>query len=106
MTDTYTIAQAEAIGGRIWAAGLRTRVYFGERVIATVLSLDVTRYASGNISAATLAGEKISNTRAAAILRARVWLEEGAVRTDPGRDASLIIESFGRALAASGAATR
>lgn len=57
-----------SMGGREWAKGGLHRIYLPVEVSARVLELKVTRYDSGNISSATLEGEKISNASAKEIL--------------------------------------
>lgn len=50
---------------------------------APLLGLDVERYKTGNVSYATLDGEKLSNSRASQMLNAKVWLDDDdAVHVD------------------------
>lgn len=62
----------EENGGKYWEKqteqGLLKRVYFSRDVIMTGIGLDVEYYHSGNISRATLDGQKISNSEAGRIL--------------------------------------
>ena len=58
-----------SLGGREWAKGAHHRVYLSEAMACRALGLVVTRYGSGNVSSATLDGEKISNGTARELLR-------------------------------------
>jgi hypothetical protein len=80
MTTTYTAAQIIAIGGSDWTgrAGQR-RVYLNEW--PEMVGLDVGFYRTGNVSGASLNGEKISNGKASRLLCAKVWWEDGVIRT-------------------------
>jgi hypothetical protein len=55
-TDSYLLAN----GCKLWEKAGRRRVYLGQ-VAEDLLGLRVNRYGTGNISSATLDGEKISN---------------------------------------------
>jgi len=86
------IAEAlEQVGGRRWTKGDRDRVYFNN--LAARVGLDVGLYKSGNIAAATLNDERISNRRAYDILGAlhniRVWydLDTGKLMSQGDKDA-------------------
>lgn len=76
----YTAAQIIAIGGSDWTgrAGQR-RVYLKDW--PEMVGLDVSYYRTGNVSGASLNGEKISNNRATRLLCAKVWWEDGVIRT-------------------------
>lgn len=52
--------------GRTWVSndGTKRRVYFPETLLARLIGLRISTYKTGNISGATLDGEKISNGRA------------------------------------------
>lgn len=65
MSD-YTVDQLVAVGGSEWTGGQNHRVYFNNA--AALYGLKVSFYGSGNISAATLDGEHISNGSARGIL--------------------------------------
>ena len=66
MTTTTTTQLTQA-GGREWQSGDRHRVYFND-LASRWPRLQVTQYNTGNISSATLDGERISNTRASRLL--------------------------------------
>ena len=57
-------AKLETLGGKYWEAGDRRRMYFDAAACAKLVQLDVSRYGTGNISAAALAGGSISNSAA------------------------------------------
>lgn len=67
------------IGGREWIKDDMRRVYFNVDLAAELIGLSVTRYNTGNISAAKLNGEKISNSKARKILGelefGKVWYD-------------------------------
>jgi len=52
------------MGGRRWTQGDRDRVYVGAELGASLIGLRVSCYGSGNVSSATMDGEKISNASA------------------------------------------
>lgn len=84
---SYSAEQIEAIGGKPWQAeGGMPRVYLNTEVWAPMIGFEVDRYKSGNISHATLAGQKISNAKANALLRAKVYWENGLIWIDNGAD--------------------
>jgi hypothetical protein len=70
-----TIEELEAIGGRRWQKGEMDRVYIND--LPRWLGLEVTFYKTGNVSAARLRGEQISNSKASRILQrlhdAKLW---------------------------------
>ena len=59
-----------AAGGRRWQKNGKDRVYLPEAALATALGLRTTHYGTGNISSATMNGERIANGRARDILSA------------------------------------
>ena len=65
------------IGGSEWIKEDKHRVYFND--LAEFFGLSCSRYNTGNISGATLNGEKISNSRAseisAALGMSKVWVD-------------------------------
>lgn len=56
-----------SMGGSRWTAGGNDRIYFNSAA-EKIIGLSVERYKTGNISSATLNGERISNSRASKIL--------------------------------------
>ena len=56
--------------GNLWEKHGHRRIYFDGADIAQRQGLDWSTYGTGNISSATLAGEKISNSACKSILRA------------------------------------
>lgn len=73
---------------RTWSSrdGSRFRLYINDW--AALIGLRIDRYNTGNISHATLNGDKISNSEAGRILAAgdKVWIENGEVHvTGSGR---------------------
>lgn len=62
MTTTYTAAQITAIGGRDWQRDDKHRVYLNDP--SAMIGLEIDTYGTGNISSATLNGERISNAAA------------------------------------------
>lgn len=56
------------IGGRAWTGGSNRRVYIPVPVASRAIGLVVHRYDSGNVSSATLHGDKISNGEARELL--------------------------------------
>lgn len=73
-TTTITAQQILDLGGREWVgrSGQR-RIYLNNW--HELAGLEVTEYGSGNIRWAAICGEPISNTKAAALLTAKVWFE-------------------------------
>lgn len=67
----------KSIGGSEWIKEDKHRVYFND--LAGFFGLSCNRYNTGNISSATLDGEKISNSRASEISGAlggsKVWYD-------------------------------
>lgn len=65
------------IGGKEWKAGQKHRIYFHD--LAMLFGLYCSMYKTGNISSATLNGEKISNSKATKLLYAlrlsKVWFD-------------------------------
>jgi len=55
-------------GGRRWQKDGHDRVYIPAEIAAKAIGLRVSRYKSGNISGATLDGERVSNTLAREML--------------------------------------
>lgn len=88
-----TAAEATALGGKLWKKPGTdvTRYYFSAEVWAPLAGLEVTRYGTGNISSACLAGEGVSNARAAEYLSVRVYVQDGAVHVDGSGRRSLEI---------------
>ena len=68
-TNTGMVELLVSLGGREWSKGSHHRVYLTEEMTCQALGLVVTRYESGNVSSATLAGETISNGTARDLLR-------------------------------------
>ena len=73
-TTTITAQQILDLGGREWIGrnGQR-RIYLNNW--HELAGLEIVRYGSGNIRWAAIHGEPISNTKAAALLTAKVWFE-------------------------------
>jgi hypothetical protein len=55
-----------ALGGKLWERDGKRRVYFSP--LAEFIGLEVNRYNTGNVSSATLNGERISNSQATRML--------------------------------------
>jgi hypothetical protein len=74
-----TALTESSFGGSLWERYGKCRVYFEGASIATRQGLKTSRYNSGNISSATLNGEKISNSEAKRILKAfqyfKIWYD-------------------------------
>jgi hypothetical protein len=85
-TVTYTEEQMKAIGGKRWTTGDHLRVYLNDW--ADMIDLDVNHYKTGNVQSATLAGDRISNTKASTLLQAKVWWEDGRIHTNLRRVAN------------------
>lgn len=79
-TATYTAEQIEAIGGRRWERGTRVRVYLNDWT--ALLGIEVDRYGTGNLRSVAVDGEHLSNRKAAGLLSAKVWWENGRIVTD------------------------
>lgn len=100
---TYTAEQIEAIGGKPWQVeGGMPRVYLNAETWAPMIDFEIDRYKTGNIQRATLAGEKISNAKANALLRAKVYWENGLIWIDNGAEIDVAVRA---AIAAAVAAT-
>lgn len=72
METSEVIKVLESNGGKLWEKGEMRRVYFDYGVILSHAGLDTGHYNTGNISSATLKGEKISNSEAKRIIGAFV----------------------------------
>jgi len=74
---SHDIQTLVKIGGREWKKDNFHRVYFNN--LAELYGLRTSHYKSGNISAATLRGEKISNSLAGeiatALAESKVWYD-------------------------------
>ncbi|TDC02646.1 hypothetical protein E1091_00145 [Micromonospora fluostatini] len=66
----YTAEQVIEIGGREWEKKGKYRVYLNDDIWPDLIGLKVERYNTGNICAAWLDGDRISNSRANDILLA------------------------------------
>lgn len=77
---TYTAEQIEAIGGNRWTRGDKDRVYISDW--ADMAGLHITRYNTGNVRSASLAGQDLSNRRAAILAAGKVYWEDGTLRTN------------------------
>lgn len=77
--------------GNEWRAGDKHRIYFN--YLETYIDLDVNYYKTGNVSAATLAGERISNSEARRLLwrlrETKVWFDLNTNQWDFKGDAEL-----------------
>ena len=76
-----TRQQAEDVGGRFWESpdGAKQRMYFPASFLEQVLGLSYATYKTGNISGASLRGQKLSNSKADALRTAlqygKCWLD-------------------------------
>lgn len=70
-----TREQMIAIGGKLW----NDRVYLNEPVWAPMIELEIERYRTGNISSATLGGQRISNAKATRYLASKVFWVDGDI---------------------------
>lgn len=61
------VDKLKKIGGKEWISGTNHRIYFNN-LSKYYNGLSVSRYGTGNISSATLNGEKLSNSRARALM--------------------------------------
>lgn len=68
LDERKVIKTLEEMGGNLWEKGDKRRVYFNCRNIATVGGFEVEYYKSGNVMAARLKGDTISNSEARRIL--------------------------------------
>jgi hypothetical protein len=92
-----------AIGGQLWERDDKRRVYFNN--LAQYLGLEVNRYNTGNVSSATLNGDRISNTQATRMLWAisgKLWWDAADEKfhwrdIDNGYAAQIILEIEDRA---------
>lgn len=73
MDEKELIERLGKQGGKVWEKGNMRRVYFN----ASAWGLDVERYNTGNISGATINGERISNSEAGRCLMVKVWYDLG-----------------------------
>lgn len=68
-----------AIGGKVWIAGDKNRIYFNN--LAELLGLECEFYKTGNVSFASLNGKVISNSKGSNIFwqcrQGKVWFEAG-----------------------------
>ncbi len=77
------LACLEKIGGNAWATPDRSKIrsYLNVDVMAKATGLDVNFYNTGNVSSATLDGEKISNAQASKMLSrfnyTKLWYDDG-----------------------------
>lgn len=80
--DENRIRQLEQIGGSRWQKGEHDRVYINS--LGQWYGIDTSRYGTGNISSATLDGERISNGQAKKLLGylayAKLWWDVKAER--------------------------
>jgi hypothetical protein len=81
MTTAYTEDQMTSIGGNLWAGrdGNKRRVYFNDW--PEMAGFRYTTYNSGNISSASINGETLANGRAAQLVGAKVYWENGEIHT-------------------------
>jgi hypothetical protein len=97
-TPTYTAEQIARLNTRPW-----THLGTGDvRLYVTLVpGIEVHRYNTGNISAATLDGEEISNAQAKEILNAKVWFSDGELYVAGCRDRAeaLVRSAIDRAIA-------
>ena len=66
MVEIVTIENLLQVGGKEWQKNGMHRVYFND--LPGLYGLKVTRYNTGNVSSATLDGERISNSAARKML--------------------------------------
>lgn len=68
-----------AIGGKVWVAGDKNRIYFNN--LAEFLGLECGFYKTGSVSWATLNGESISNSKGSNLFyqcrQGKIWFEAG-----------------------------
>ena len=72
---TVEILTGDQFGGNLWEKYGHRRIYFDAADIARYGGLDWGTYKTGNISSATLNGEKISNSEAKRILGEFQWFK-------------------------------
>lgn len=74
-----TPSRLVAIGGKVWVAGDKNRIYFNN--LAELLGLECEFYKTGNVSCALLDGKVISNSKGSNLFRqcrqGKVWFEAG-----------------------------
>lgn len=63
MTSEQIVNILKAQGGNLWEKARMSRVYFNTPALCRIYGLELDFYKSGNVSHATLDGEKISNSR-------------------------------------------
>lgn len=98
--SNITIETLISIGGNEWISGDHHRIYFND--LATLYGLEFATYNTGNISSATLNGEKISNSKARKLSTTldfgKLWFDvtkgEFASRNLPSDIASAIIDTI------------
>ena len=109
--DTYTEQQIVRIGGNLWEKGGKRRVYLDRDLWAQLAGLETSHYRTGNISSATLHGERISNSYAREILGSvhkvfwdstdgRIHIERGFTWRRCGSTPDWIREGIAREVAA------
>lgn len=71
--DEQTIIETLADnGGKLWEKNLMRRIYFNPEI---VMSLDINKYNTGNISGASCEGSRISNSEAYRALSVKFWYD-------------------------------
>ena len=68
MNEQETIKTLEENGGKLWEKADKRRVYFDTGIIARALGYDWSKYKSGQVSSASLNGERISNSEMRRVL--------------------------------------
>lgn len=68
-------------GGKEWTGGTNHRIYFKPQ---NILGMEVECYKSGSLRNVTLAGERVSNSKAGKIINAKLYVDvaTGEVVTD------------------------
>ena len=68
-------------GGKEWTGGTNHRVYFKPE---RILGLEIEKYKSGSLRNVTLAGERVSNSKAGKIINSKLYVDvtTGEVVTD------------------------
>lgn len=72
MDEQTTIKTLTENGGNLWEKNSMRRVYFNPEI---VMSLEINRYNSGNVSSAACEGNKISNSEAYRALNVKFWYD-------------------------------
>ena len=96
METNEIIGKLTEKGGKLWEKGSMKRIYFN----ASAWGLEVNHYNTGNISSATINGERISNSEAARCENVKIWydLQDGKFYTKNmdslHNDARIAIEKF------------